>query len=288
MAHRAALQPDRARIAAYRERLQRACAVDTRPARFLRHYLATCLDRVAWNCAALEPLVHERSWLDLGGFGIEPLLLRAAGVACEGHVASFEGDRVGLDTDGGLTDEVPAMRHEVVVQQLDLERTALPFADRSLRLVSCFEVLEHLKFDPRAMLGEIRRVLAPDGVLWLTTPNILSVRSTVRGLFGKNPHENPRYHGDPGHGVIHPKEYTAYELRELAAGCGFEVLELRAQTFRRQGLGERTVSVALRLLRHAGHRVLRWPHASRDTGDNLVLLARAGGGVRAMPLLFEA
>ena len=281
------LRPDRSRVDAFRQGLQQACAADTRPARFLRGYLATCIDRVAWNVAGLEALVADRTWLDLGGFGLEPLLLRAAGVPFAGEVVSFEGDRLGLDANAALTDVVAAMRHEVVVRQLDLERAPLPCADRSQQVVTCFEVLEHLKFDPRSMLREIRRVLAPDGVLWLTTPNILSTRSTVRGLLGKNPHENPRYHADPRAGVIHPKEYAPYELRELATGCGFEVIDLRAQTFRRQGIGERMVSAGLRLLRSAARRLLPWPHASSHTGDNLVLLARVGRDGRDMPLLFE-
>lgn len=49
---------------------------------------------------------------------------------------------------------------------------ALPVDDGAAGLVCCFQVLEHLP-DPVAFLREVRRVLAPDGALVLTTPNLL-------------------------------------------------------------------------------------------------------------------
>lgn len=42
----------------------------------------------------------------------------------------------------------------------------LPLADGSVDLVCCFDVLEHLS-DPAAALGEWRRVLRPDGRVWI-------------------------------------------------------------------------------------------------------------------------
>ncbi len=45
----------------------------------------------------------------------------------------------------------------------------VPFRDRSLDTVLCLEVLEHVP-DSFVMLGEIARVLRPDGYLILTTP----------------------------------------------------------------------------------------------------------------------
>jgi len=50
--------------------------------------------------------------------------------------------------------------------------TALPVADATVDLVCCFQVIEHLP-DPAAFLAEVRRALAPGGVLVLTTPNLL-------------------------------------------------------------------------------------------------------------------
>ena len=46
------------------------------------------------------------------------------------------------------------------------DATLLPLADASLDLVSAFDVLEHLE-DDDACVREVRRVLRPDGTLWL-------------------------------------------------------------------------------------------------------------------------
>jgi 2-polyprenyl-3-methyl-5-hydroxy-6-metoxy-1,4-benzoquinol methylase len=48
--------------------------------------------------------------------------------------------------------------------------TGMPFSDRSFEVVICTEVIEHTR-EPRAAVAELARVLAPQGVLVLTTPN---------------------------------------------------------------------------------------------------------------------
>src|SRR5258708_7938926 len=50
--------------------------------------------------------------------------------------------------------------------------TALPFADASFDLITAFEVIEHLA-DWQTMLAEARRVLHPQGVFLVSTPNKL-------------------------------------------------------------------------------------------------------------------
>ena len=47
---------------------------------------------------------------------------------------------------------------------------ALPFEDASFDLVVCFEAIEHVP-DPEAALDELRRVLVPDGLLLVSSPN---------------------------------------------------------------------------------------------------------------------
>jgi SAM-dependent methyltransferase len=94
----------------------------------------------------------------------------------------------------------------------DLE--ALPFGSRAFAAVTSFQVVEHLA-DPHRYLAEIARVLEPDGVLLISTPNIL-----------QSDRENP-YH-------LHE-----YEPRELEAALvqHFEHVEMR---------GVRAVGPALR------------------------------------------
>ncbi len=85
------------------------------------------------------------------------------------------------------------------------EADALPFADASINVVVCFQVIEHLP-DPLAFVREVRRLLAPGGVLLLTTPNLL-----VTGA-RPNPH--------------HVHDYTPDDLRALMTSV-FDSVELR-------------------------------------------------------------
>jgi SAM-dependent methyltransferase len=92
--------------------------------------------------------------------------------------------------------------------------TALPFDDCSFDTVVCWEVLEHLPVgtEPQA-LAEIARVLAPDGVLYLSTPSA-DLRSRVT---------------DPAWWLTRHRHYTPDRLRELALGAGLSVERLMAK-----------------------------------------------------------
>ncbi len=81
--------------------------------------------------------------------------------------------------------------------------TAIPFAPASFQLITAFEVIEHLT-EWRALLAEARRVLTPDGLFLVSTPNRLYYAES-RSLDGPNP-----YH-------VHEFEYHEFEaaLREF-------------------------------------------------------------------------
>ena len=63
-------------------------------------------------------------------------------------------------------DRARAVRPDVV---LDVD-AALPFRDGTLARIYCFDLLEHVR-DLVGLMGEIHRVLAPGGTLFLTTPH---------------------------------------------------------------------------------------------------------------------
>jgi len=87
----------------------------------------------------------------------------------------------------------------------------LPFGDGTFEVVTSFETLEHL-CDRDSFLDEIRRVLAPGGVLILSTPNALYTEP-VNGV--------PRNR-------FHVHEYTPDELAS-ALTARFARVELRGQ-----------------------------------------------------------
>ena len=58
----------------------------------------------------------------------------------------------------------------------------LPFDDGSFDAAIAVEVLEHIDGHDR-FFAEVARVLAPNGIVMFTTPNILSLKSRLRFLF---------------------------------------------------------------------------------------------------------
>ncbi|MBI4728157.1 MAG: methyltransferase domain-containing protein [Acidobacteria bacterium] len=108
---------------------------------------------------------------------------------------------------------------DLVVDAVDVEREALPYAPGSFDVVTCWEVLEHLQEDPMHMLWEINRVLKPRGILILTTPNTASLRSVRAVLRGEHPGIWTPYMR-AGHYPRHQREYTPKEIRRLLAAAG--------------------------------------------------------------------
>ncbi len=123
----------------------------------------------------------------------------------------------------------------------------LPFPDGSFDLITCFELIEHVE-DAAAVLGELARVLAPGGVLAISSPNR-----------DRYPPGNPH----------HVREFSTGELRALLAEAFPDVRvlvqhqwissavmeeehalgdgpgELRATTAAPRGAGSETYTVAL-------------------------------------------
>jgi len=107
-------------------------------------------------------LTHPVRWLDSGcgwrllGKDLEPL---------ENELVSRAGVVVGVDLD------FPHLcKHVNISRRICASLGSLPFADASFDLVTCNMVFEHLP-DPRAILQEMSRVLAPGGTLMVHTPN---------------------------------------------------------------------------------------------------------------------
>ncbi|RME59786.1 SAM-dependent methyltransferase [Candidatus Parcubacteria bacterium] len=70
---------------------------------------------------------------------------------------------------------------DVAVDVVDLNMGVLPYEDQAFDLVTFTEVAEHLE-NYRAIIREIYRVLKPGGVILITTPNILNLKSRMRFL----------------------------------------------------------------------------------------------------------
>lgn len=78
----------------------------------------------------------------------------------------------GCDIDKEAVRAARRILKEVAVkaQVIVYDGRRLPFSDNSFDIVTSIEVIEHAE-DPDRMLGEIWRVLKPDGILHITTAN---------------------------------------------------------------------------------------------------------------------
>lgn len=112
--------------------------------------------------------------------------------------------------------KLPEQRVEIV----DLNRDALPYIDGQFDLVTMTEVVEHIE-EHRRIFREIFRVLKPGGLLIVTTPNLLNLKSRLRflffgfwNLFGPLPLRESRNYDTGGH--INPLTffYLAHALQE--------------------------------------------------------------------------
>jgi 2-polyprenyl-3-methyl-5-hydroxy-6-metoxy-1,4-benzoquinol methylase len=99
----------------------------------------------------------------------------------------------------------------------------LPWPDASFDVILCVEGIEHLE-DAFAFLREMHRLLEPGGILIVTTPNIISLRSRTR-FFGSGFYNcDPRPLDETArHPMHHIGLRTFSELRYVLQTSGFRL-----------------------------------------------------------------
>lgn len=147
---------------------------------------------------------------------------------------------VGLDISHRATLAYVSANHApAVVAAAD----ALPFADGSFDLVVSDDVIEHL-VDTDTYAKEIRRVLGPDGLLALSTPNLaawfnrLALAAGVQPAFSEVSFE--RVFGRPGNELVgHLRLFTKKAIVQFLQYHGFEIVKVRGAPFNALPLGVR-------------------------------------------------
>ena len=133
-----------------------------------------------------------------------------------------------------FADSPPAVPDTCDVVKGDMEAT-LPFDDSSFDIVLCVEGIEHVDAQHR-FLRQLRRVLAPNGTLLISTPNLLCLRSrmaylltgqrTARSFLDEYTEVHDR--SDDGQRIYHGHAFMLnyFQLRYALHNCGFTIQRL--------------------------------------------------------------
>jgi len=145
----------------------------------------------------------------------------------------FQVESRACDYTSGLM-EIPGQAVEVA----DLNHQPLPYGDDSFDLVTFTEVVEHLE-NHHDVCREIRRVLRPGGLLIVTTPNILNLKSRLRflffgfwNLFGPLHVRESEKHTTGGH--INPISY--FYLAHALSDAGLQIRGFGVDQYQRSSL----------------------------------------------------
>ena len=121
------------------------------------------------------------------------------------EIAAIANKVIGIDSDAPSVETAKERYKKLNLEFIVGNIENMRFEGSSFTLVSCIEVIEHMSI-PIDALEAINHVLAPEGILVLTTPN---GRNTMR-------------EGIPGHDY-HIKEYTIEEMYKMLSETGFKV-----------------------------------------------------------------
>ncbi len=129
-------------------------------------FIPTCVGEIAYEhwhrYAFADRLVKGKRVLDAAcgeGYGSALLARSAASV-------------VGVDIDAATIAHARAQYRDARLRFVEGSCTSLPLPDGAVDVVVSFETIEHLpEADQPAMLAEFARVLAPGGVLVISSPN---------------------------------------------------------------------------------------------------------------------
>lgn len=132
----------------------------------------------------------------------------------------------GFDAEGADLDTQPEERLGKAFTKVNLDRP-LPWSDGTFDAVFSTEGIEHLE-NHFSFLREVCRILKPEGLLVLTTPNTVALRSRVRffgsGFFGRDSRPLNEALRHPLH---HIGLATLPELRYELHMSGFRLVDVR-------------------------------------------------------------
>ncbi len=173
-----------------------------------------------------ESRVDARRALDLLGRHVRRG--RLLDVGCSGGVLLQEArsrgwEVTGLEPSSSGVNSARQRLGPVVVQGTVEEFTP----DQPLDVVTMTHVVEHLS-DPLAAMQRVHGFLRPGGLVFLSTPNRVSLRARLSGA-------HAWAQGFDADGTLHTYSFSPRGMRSLLRRAGFSALELRSVPYREGG-----------------------------------------------------
>jgi len=116
-------------------------------------------------------------------------------------------------------------KHRLKISKADIQKDKLPFKDNQFHLIVFCEVFEHLGVNPLKTIRELHRMLKPQGILLLTTPNLYALHKSIRFMLGRsfnNPYDEFKKVETFGY-MGHIREYSNREIKDILTKSGFAV-----------------------------------------------------------------
>lgn len=125
-----------------------------------------------------------------------------------------------------LVDQRTGRQMVLPFKQFNAEVDVFPYPDASFDVILSCEIIEHLLCNPVHMLAECHRVLKPEGLIILTTPNVLRLSNVIGLLRGDNIYD--KYYQESLY-ARHAREYSPEEVQRLFGEVGFRVTHLETR-----------------------------------------------------------
>lgn len=178
------------------------------------------------------PDLKNKKVLDVGtGIGLMPLALKKLGVQVAGLDRYIFPDAKNTMFEIKNVADLERLwkRNEVVVHNANIFDDVLPEDTQNVDVILSEATIEHLK-DPKAFLQKCYNLLAPNGYILITTPNLGTLIKRVRFLLGKTPHWPIEDFFEGGENFTgHWREYTMKELVYMCEHSGFEVVNTQTK-----------------------------------------------------------